>query len=65
MKDNNEIICLHAEFCEDLDCLLNLEGSCQDIGTILYGNKIGGLCTPLTCSSAVHPWNEKYAENQP
>lgn len=53
------MIQLDKELCEDVDCTLNLEGSCQQIGRLLYGNSIGSIPEPLTCNEAVYEFVEK------
>lgn len=53
MIDRKSVILLR-ESCEDVDCIFNLEESCQRIEHLLYGNSIGGIPAPLTCSAAVH-----------
>lgn len=56
------MIQLEKELCEDMDCCLNLQGSCQRIGRLLYGNSIGGIPSPLSCSEAVHLYTERYVK---
>lgn len=51
-------VILLKEFCEDMDCIFNLEGSCQRIEHLFYGHSIGGIPAPLTCSAAVHELSE-------
>lgn len=53
MIDGKSVILLD-EPCEDMDCIFNLEGNCQQIENLLYGHSIGGIPKCLTCSDAVH-----------
>ena len=61
LNERKNIVCsvLNKELCDDMDCCLNLEGSCQQIGRLIYGNLIGGIPEPLTCSETVHDYKER------
>ena len=47
---------LNVPKCADHDCLLNVDGKCNSIDSILLDKEIGGLPEPDTCSNAQYPF---------
>ncbi len=51
------VIIIPETCCEDIDCLLNCEGHCNQIGTLLLSLGINGLPAPESCSDAIYDFD--------